>query len=623
MDGWCVESDSSTCHTTQSSESCRAVHHFINDRLSGDFFLCLTSLWRHGDLCDVILEASGHSGGTESESASPTIITAHKVVLAASCPYFRAMFTSNMVESNKGRIVIMDIDGPTLALLVEYMYSGRLDICETNVQCLLSTASILQLTCVRDACSRFLLEQLDITNCLGIASFAQTHNCTQLAHAAQMFTHQHFRLLIESEELLSMDEESFIQLISDDRLTTEGEEAVFEAVINWVKYEPSRKASLPNVMKAVRLPLISQEFLLDRAYQEPLIQESSPCIAMLCSVYHHILKKEITPGLFANWIRPRQPIPMSQLLMIVGGQAPKAISNVDTFDPDSQRWNSLAPLQQRRCRCGVVRAGDLIYAIGGFNGSARIRSVEIYDPHRDLWLNGPFMEARRSTLGVAVLNGSIIAVGGFDGSTGLCSAEMLDPRQVGGFDGSTGLCSAEMLDPRQDHWVALPSMTTRRSSVGVAAMSDIVYAVGGYDGQSRQCLNSVELYDIRANRWRMGEPLLEVRSGAGVAVYRDRLIAAGGHNGPVVRATVEALSEGNWTYQPEMSICRRNAGIIVANGFVFALGGDDGTSNLSSVECLEIDGIDHRWNMLQARFGTNYHLVNIWSNSLQTSVISM
>lgn len=148
-------------------------------------------------------------------------------------------------------------------------------------------------------------------------------------------------------------------------------------------------------------------------------------------------------------------------------------------------------------------------------------------------------------------------------------------------------------------WMALPSMTTRRSSVGVAAMNGVVYAVGGYDGQSRQCLNSVELYDTRANRWRIGEPLLEVRSGAGVAIYRDRLIAAGGHDGPVVRATVEMLSGDGWVYLPEMSVCRRNAGVVVANGFVFALGGDDGTSNLSSVECLEIDGVNQCWNTLQ------------------------
>lgn len=53
-----------------------------------------------------------------------------------------------------------DIDGATLALLVEYMYSGRLDIDESNVQCLLSTATILQLACVRDACSRCVSNRL-------------------------------------------------------------------------------------------------------------------------------------------------------------------------------------------------------------------------------------------------------------------------------------------------------------------------------------------------------------------------------------------------------------------------------------------------------------------------------
>lgn len=325
MDGWFAESDCSPRRGLRSPERDRTVHHFVNDRLSGEFFHNLTSLRRCDKLCDVVLEASGPTdkGGAESESAPPTVIAAHRVVLAAACPYFKAMFTSNMVESNKNRIVIKDIDGATLTLLVEYMYSGRLDIDESNVQILLTTATILQLACVRDACSRFLLEQLDASNCLGIASFAQTHNCTQLAHAAQTYTHQHFRQLIGSEELLSMEENSFIELISDDRLTTEGEEAVFEAVINWVRYDPSRKPALARVLSAVRLPLISQEFLLDRAYQEPLIQESPACIAMLCSVYHHILKKEVTPGIAASWIRPRQPVPLSQLIMLVGVRHPR------------------------------------------------------------------------------------------------------------------------------------------------------------------------------------------------------------------------------------------------------------------------------------------------------------
>ena len=44
-------------------------------------------------------------------------------------------------------------------------------------------------------------------------------------------------------------------------------------------------------------------------------------------------------------------------------------------------------------------------------------------------------------------------------------------------------------------WVAVAPMSTRRSSVGVGVLNGRVYAVGGYDGVARQCLNSVEKYD--------------------------------------------------------------------------------------------------------------------------------
>ena len=60
----------------------------------------------------------------------------------------------------------------------------------------------------------------------------------------------------------------------------------------------------------------------------------------------------------------------------------------------------------------------MVYAVGGFNGSLRVRTVDVYDPIRNMWSSVASMEARRSTLGVAVLNNRIYAVGGFDGTTG-------------------------------------------------------------------------------------------------------------------------------------------------------------------------------------------------------------
>lgn len=47
-----------------------------------------------------------------------------------------------------------------------------------------------------------------------------------------------------------------------------------------------------------------------------------------------------------------------------------------------------------------------------------------------------------------------------------------------------------MIIHQTDTWTMIESMSTRRSSVGVGVVDRHLYAVGGYDGSCRQCLNS-------------------------------------------------------------------------------------------------------------------------------------
>ncbi len=83
------------------------------------------------------------------------------------------------------------------------------------------------------------------------------------------------------------------------------------------------------------------------------------------------------------------------------------------------------------------------------------------------------------------------------------------------------------------------SMSTRRSSVGVAVLNGFLFAVGGYDGVARQCLNSVERYDSQLDEWAHMEPMTQRRSGAAVAVLDNMLYAIGGHDGSDIRKSVE------------------------------------------------------------------------------------
>ena len=85
-------------------------------------FEVLNVLRRQNLLCDIVLVADGLE------------IPCHRAVLAACSPYFYAMFTSDLAEARADRIVLQEIDGKALSLLIDFVYSGEVQVTEENVQ---------------------------------------------------------------------------------------------------------------------------------------------------------------------------------------------------------------------------------------------------------------------------------------------------------------------------------------------------------------------------------------------------------------------------------------------------------------------------------------------------------
>ncbi|EPY84425.1 kelch-like protein [Camelus ferus] len=234
---------------------------------------------------------------------------------------------------------------------------------------------------------------------------------------------------------------------------------------------------------------------------------------------------------------------VGRVMIVVGGQAPKAIRSVECYDFEEDRWDQIAELPSRRCRAGVVFMAGHVYAVGGFNGSLRVRTVDVYDGVKDQWTSIASMQERRSTLGAAVLNDLLYA--------------------VGGFDGSTGLASVEAYSYKTNEWFFVAPMNTRRSSVGVGVVEGKLYAVGGYDGASRQCLSTVEQYNPATNEWAYVADMSTRRSGAGVCAVNGLLYVVGGDDGSCNLASVEYYNPvtDKWTLLPtNMSTGRSYAG---------------------------------------------------------------
>lgn len=189
---------------------------------------------------------------------------------------------------------------------------------------------------------------------------------------------------------------------------------VFEAMVAWIKHDkPARLEHMPRLMEHVRLPLLSRDYLVQVKFrshheqprvflitvpgvywalkclqiveEEALIKNNNTCKDFLIeALKYHLLPADQRHLIKTDRTRPRTPISIPkvpepararrcatpprvffvtgdcarvQVMVVVGGQAPKAIRSVECYDFQEDRWYQVADLPSRRCRAGRPRAG--------------------------------------------------------------------------------------------------------------------------------------------------------------------------------------------------------------------------------------------------------------------------
>lgn len=521
-----------------------------------------------GQLCDVRLVAGGQS------------LLAHRLVLAASSPYFHAMFNSDMCEKAQAEVVLHDIAFSALQQLVEFAYTGEIVIMESNVQSLLPAASLLQVGSVREACCAFLLGQLHPSNCLGIRSFADTHACRDLLGKSHRYALHHFREVAHTDEFLMLPLSQVEDLISSDELNVTSEELVYEATVAWIKHDlPEREKYLGKLLQHCRLPLMRREFLLSKVGEEPLVRSSDESKDLLIEAMRYHLMPERRASMAGPRTSHRRPEGLRSYLFAVGGGSLFAIhSECEYYNPRTDRWSSFAPTIHRRSRAGITALNRMLYAIGGFDGTRDLSSVECYDPVRNAWSLLPSLGSRRSCLGVGALRGLLYVAGGYDGASCLSSVEQFDP-----------LVGA---------WTSVAAMEYRRRYCRLAVLEDCLYAVGGHDGANYQ--SSVERLDPREGRWRLLPSMHSRRNSCGAAVLDRALYAVGGNDGSLCLSSAERfdLAANMWDHVGSMHSRRTTHEVVQADGFLYAVGGNDGSSSLNTVE--RYDPRHNKWMLVTA-----------------------
>ncbi|XP_044203796.1 kelch repeat and BTB domain-containing protein 12 [Thunnus albacares] len=493
-------------------------------------------------LTDVVLVAEGIS------------FPCHRVVLSAFSPYFRVMFTCGLRECNNREIFLRDTPADSLALLLNYMYCSDLPLTNANVQGISIAAFLLQMDDVFTRCQQHMTENMDASNCLGVYYFARDLGAEELSDHAQRFLRQHFVQVCNNEEVLELEAHQLGKLLSSDDLNVSREETILDVVLRWVKHSTLmdgevRILHLPELLRKVRLPLISHDYLKEAMKRNTALLSDAECLEMLNEA---LQATAMHPSATPRKLKLRYGMETTEMLLCVGNDSGGIRSRYGNF---GERSFCFAPSTGRIYYITSPRYGEALgYVCAGVVTEENNIIVAGEASARRM--------ARQKDINVELYRYKIEAQGSWE-----------------------RLTSAEY-----------------RDSYGLGSLGETLYLIGGLMKLKNQLLitNCVERWSLQGGPWRSAAPLPMPLAYHSVVRMKDRLYVIGGRTPQSYRLDDEPDRLSNrlleydpntnkWTELGPMKYSKYRCSAIVLNGEIFVIGGIgcEGVDRGQSRRCLD------------------------------------
>ncbi|GMT19928.1 hypothetical protein PFISCL1PPCAC_11225, partial [Pristionchus fissidentatus] len=506
-------------------------------------------------------------------------IDAHRVLLSARIPFFKAMFCSSMVECQQPEINLnnqfCDFDADSIEQLIAYAYTGRLTITEQSVQLIMMAANFLHIDAVLDECANFLARRLKVCNAVSIHLFCRSINYTKIEEKVYNFLDKNFVAISETLEFHQLSAYNALAYLQRDSLHVDREEQVFAAICGWIDDDVTgeRAKHMAKLLPAVRVSHLPVAYIEETMAKNAHVLADPACISLIdeAKSYHENAEHRCELNSFKAAARVCDSV--NGLVFVVGhvpntqqgDNASVTESAVEMYDPMTDSWTVCAPMPSARGRCGLALYDQTIYAMGGFDNKERLNTVQYYDVKDNKWTDMQAMLHKRSNFASVTIDGVVYVCGGYDGQGALALVEAFDVENVKG------------------EWTPMAPMLKMRGAPAGCLLNGKIYVIGGHDGQ--QIWSDGECYDPATNNWEPIASMRHRRCRFGVTAMNGKIWAVGGYDGAAFLKAVESYdpATNTWTTHKLMERRRSRAALVVACGKLFAIGGFDGLNNLTSV----------------------------------------
>ncbi|XP_037612550.1 kelch-like protein 40b [Sebastes umbrosus] len=511
----------------------------------------------------------------------------HRLVLCACSSYFRSIFLSDLEESKKREIVLEDVEPGVMGLILKYLYTSKINVTEQNVQDIFAVANIYQIPSIFTVCVSFLQKRLSLSNCLAVFRLGLMLDCPRLAISARNFACERFELISRDEEFFQLLPNELAAILANDNLNVETEEAVFEALMNWMSRDTeSREKDLSGLLDCVRLRLVNEEYLKEKVEKHKLIcfnpelQEKLQLIrdahAGKMPEVKKIKKEEggaekngeseekdeeeeeegLLPGILNDTLRFGMFVRNLILMVNEAGAVAYDPTGNDCFVASlstqiPKNHNSLVTKENQ-----IFVAGGLFY--DEQNKEDPLCSYFLqYDPATADWLGMPPLPSPRFLFGLGEAENSIFVLGG---------RELKEKEHT--------LDAVLVYDRQSFKWGESEPLPYPVYGHATISHNDVVYVIGG-KGDDKSCLKKMCAYDARRFEWKELAPMKVARSLCGATFHKDKIYVATGVTDTGLTDSVEVydIATNKWSDFEVFPQERSSLNLVSLAGVLYAVSG--------------------------------------------------
>ena len=197
-------------------------------------------------------------------------IKAHQVVLAAHSPYFEAVIRRSVDKQTKqtSRHIdtdILQLDPVAVRVLVEYIYSNKIEIGHTELLDYIHGCDFLQLRILLRQCKNYAKTSIVISqeNCFEWFTGSKLFHLTKTMNRAAEFICKNFEQVHTMEGLLNLGLDDMLGVLNNSAFGSVPEHVLYETIIFWIIHNQSERGHLTEFLKSNAMKRCSADIKLD------------------------------------------------------------------------------------------------------------------------------------------------------------------------------------------------------------------------------------------------------------------------------------------------------------------------------------------------------------------------